>query len=210
MTVDGYNISPVLERQGEEPSEEVPSAEQAESPAPEQAESRKRKRKEQLKAGHQKQSEKRRQQAAWYVQKEAVEAAAVEATRKHEDLLQQFQNAQQLLLQQAQQLLQTTRHLHEQQLQLSDSQKKEKAAYSKGRAAAGADQQSELQQAEKVVGACKELVVGACKELEVQKGVTADLRGQLATYKREVESLRAARLLPDPFDDIEDAVEGYW
>ena len=53
-------------------------------------------------------------------------------------------------------------------------------------------------------------MVGAYKELEVQKGATADLRGQLATYKREVESLRAARLLPDPFDDIEDAVEDYW
>ena len=53
-------------------------------------------------------------------------------------------------------------------------------------------------------------MVGAYKELEVQKGVTADLRGQLETYKREVESLRAAPLLPDPFDDIEENVEGYW
>ena len=203
-------MSPAAEQQGQEPpgEGEVPSAEEAEMQA--KALEKKRKRKEQTREAHRTEKAKRQAHAAWFVQKEAVEAAAVEATRKHEDLLQQFQNAQQLLLQQAQQLLQTTRHLHEQQLQLNDSQKKEKAAYSKGRAAAGADQQSELQQAEKVVGACKELVVGACKELEVQKGVTADLRGQLATYKREVESLRAARLLPDPFDDIEDAVEGYW
>ena len=38
-------------------------------------------------------------------------------------------------------------------------------------------------------------VIDAHKELEVQRGVTVDLRGQLTTYKHEVESLRAARLL---------------
>jgi hypothetical protein len=211
LNVDGCNMSPAGQ-QGEEPPEEVPLPEQAESPTA----ARKRKRKAITKAANEKHSIKRRQQAAWFKQKEAVEAAALEATRKHEDLLQQLQQAQELLKDsRRRERQQISRNLHEQQLQLSkqhhaDMQKKEAASYRKGRAAAGADQQLELQQAEKVVGACKELVVGACKELEVQKGVTADLRGQLETYKREVESLRAAPLLPDPFDDIEENVEGYW
>ena len=150
LHMGGYSMSPAADQQGQEPPGEVPSAEEAEMQA--KALEKKRKRKEQTREAHRTEKAKRQAHAAWFVQKEAVEAAAVEATRKHEDLLQKFQHAQQqLLLQQAQQLLQTTRHLHEQQLQLSDSQKKEKAAYSKGRAAAGADQQSELQQAEKVV-----------------------------------------------------------
>ena len=202
LNVDGYNMSPAGQ-QGEEPSEEVPLPEQAESPRA----ARKRKRKEITKAANEKHSEKRRQQAAWFKQKEAVEAAALEATRKHEDLLQQLQQAQELLKDsRRRERQQISRNLHEQQLQLSkqhhaDMQKKEAASYRKGRAAAGADLKSELQQAEanlsKVIHAKNNLDREFCVLQEENKRIKLECERAL---------LRAAPLLPDPFDDIEAAV----
>ena len=190
-------------QQGEEPPEEVPLPEQAESPTA----ARKRKRKAITKAANEKHSIKRRQQAAWFKQKEAVEAAALEATRKHEDLLQQLQQAQELLKDsRRRERQQISRNLHEQQLQLSkqhhaDMQKKEAASYRKGRAAAGADLKSELQQAEanlsKVIHAKNNLDREFCVLQEENKRIKLECERAL---------LRAAPLLPDPFDDIEAAV----
>ena len=79
-------MSPAAEQQGQEPPGEVPSAEEAEMQA--KALEKKRKRKEQTREAHRTEKAKRQAHAAWFVQKEAVEAAAVEATRKHGELLQ--------------------------------------------------------------------------------------------------------------------------
>ena len=207
VIVDGYNMSPAGQ-QGEEPSEEVPSPEQAESPDS----GTKRKRREQKRANNQKVAAKRRQQVEWFAQKEAVEAAALEATRKHEDLLQQLQQAQELLKDsRRRERQQISRNLHEQQLQLSkqhhaDMQKKEAASYRKGRAAAGADLKSELQQAEanlsKVIHAKNNLDREFCVLQEENKRIKHEYEHALL--------LRAAPLLPDPFDDIEGVMEGNW